>query len=734
MAVDESGASSTNAAKLQELLSVKILECNTKQKADDFTVSFCYISNNSKAARKRLAQVIAKIPRQRADLAPFYGRIIASLHRLYSDILPIVIELLRKEFYGIIKTKKQTFNIDHKVKNIRLTCELMKFRIIPPIIIFRMYKTLLYDLSPHHIELLAVGLETCGRFLYQLRYTRETMEEILDTMMRLRYAKRIDLYQQTVLESAYFAVKPPEKQPAAARKKERSLLEQYVRYLILDTLDTADASTSSEMTVDVTIKALRRLPWNQIKEIPLDVYITKAAMKLARYKYTSIPNLADCLSGIAKHYPNVLTRLLDTCLEEIQRAIEIPYKRDIQRIIGYTKLIGELYNFTAIPSTLIFDLLFHLIHYGHFNLQQYLADHPAVGIAISEAHSAGTVFIPGQHFIPAGLTHTTLPFTSTILMKYYDPKTIITEMDLPNDLFRTQIICELLNTCGIYYVRGHLKEKLHKFFIYFQRYLLTKQLIPLHIEFSILDTFDYLEELAREAYIEDQQTAVNAAAAAAAANVGITSPQVAKKGRGNFTAPGTLPVEPVIAPISFPRYDNYDEVQKIIDVFEKNTSNNTNNNANQAQKDEDEEEMLLDRREKKNSKRKDDDGKKAVAEKKNSDDVDDGDEEGDEDEEDDGDDEEDDDDDDEDGDDSDDESSDDDSEADDDDDDDDDSSDAAEEDEIDDEEEEEEAAKLLEKLRIVEEDEEFEKAFKSVVQVIKHTNNSKFSYNLFCFF
>ena len=82
-----------------------------------------------------------------------------------------MIELLRKEFYGIVKAKKQTFNIDHKVKNVRLQCELMKFRIIPPIIIFKMFKTLLYDLNPHHIELLAAGLETCGRFLYLLRYS-----------------------------------------------------------------------------------------------------------------------------------------------------------------------------------------------------------------------------------------------------------------------------------------------------------------------------------------------------------------------------------------------------------------------------------------------------------------------------------------------------------------------------------------------------------------------------------
>jgi len=70
-------------------------------------------------------------------------------------------------------------------------------------------------------------------------------------------------------------------------------------------------------------------------------------------------------------------------------------------------------------------------------------------------------------------------------------------VDPANDLFRAQLVCEILNTCGMYYVRGLMKEKLNRFLVYFQRYLLTKQFIPIHIEFSILDTFDNLEELAR---------------------------------------------------------------------------------------------------------------------------------------------------------------------------------------------------------------------------------------------
>jgi hypothetical protein len=42
------------------------------------------------------------------------------------------------------------------------------------------------------------------------------MEEVLETMLRLRRARNMDLRLQTLLEAAYFAVKPPER---TAREK-----------------------------------------------------------------------------------------------------------------------------------------------------------------------------------------------------------------------------------------------------------------------------------------------------------------------------------------------------------------------------------------------------------------------------------------------------------------------------------------------------------------------------------
>jgi regulator of nonsense transcripts 2 len=68
------------------------------------------------------------------------------------------------------------------------------------------------------------------------------MNEVLETMLRLRRAKNLDLRQQTVLESAYFAVKPPEREKNAKSKKPLTVVQQYIRYLITEKLDDARAS------------------------------------------------------------------------------------------------------------------------------------------------------------------------------------------------------------------------------------------------------------------------------------------------------------------------------------------------------------------------------------------------------------------------------------------------------------------------------------------------------------
>jgi regulator of nonsense transcripts 2 len=443
----------TPQVRVAALLEEKLPDVTTKQKANEFCVSFCYL--NSKVARKKLVAALLKINRNRYELFGTYSRIVASLNRLFPlDIAPPILEDLQRHFFGSFKAKSQ-FYIESKIKTVRFVGELVKFKVAPPITAFRMMKLLLSDMTRHNVELLTSMLETCGRYLYLLPATQERMQETLQTMLRLRSAKNLDLHQQAMIEAAYFTVKPPER--VARVKKELTTLQKYIRYLLSTRLDLclkAGSPKACKESVDDLIKSIRKLPWSD----PLanvEIELAKSAMKTSRKKYVNIPVLADVLSGLSVYRPNFTCRLVDMLLEEIQHEVEEPHKRVHQRTIGLVKLVGELYNYTTLSSAVIFELLHALVRYVNPKTAQ-------TDITLFSAKISG-------------------------------------DTDASSDNFRIQLVAELLNTTGGYYVSGNAKERLIRFLSIFQRFLLIRPGLPMHIEFCVLDLFDRLELLAREA-------------------------------------------------------------------------------------------------------------------------------------------------------------------------------------------------------------------------------------------
>jgi regulator of nonsense transcripts 2 len=291
----EGGASAedtqdTPAAKLRSLLQDKLPECHSKQKADEFSTSFCYC--NTKNARKRLVAALIRVPLYRADTVAAYARIIASLSRLYSDIAGPVLNSLLKEFTGQLKNIKSQKFVDVRIKNVRFISELVKFNVAPPITGLRMLRNLMYDFSANNIELLSLVMECCGRYLYLLPHTKNRMDELLETMLRLRRAKHVDVRLAALLEAAYFTVRPPER--VKVEKKILTTLHQYVKYLIIEKLATPGAD------VDDVIDHIRRLPWASSDERVED-YTVSAFLSVAKKKYTAIPGLADCLAGLNRY-------------------------------------------------------------------------------------------------------------------------------------------------------------------------------------------------------------------------------------------------------------------------------------------------------------------------------------------------------------------------------------------------------------------------------------------------
>lgn len=64
-----------------------------------------------------------------------------------------------------------------------------------------------------------------------------------------------------------------------------------------------------------------------------------------------------------------------------------------------------------------------------------------------------------------------------------------TPFDPPDDFFRIRLVCTILDTCGVCFDRGSSRKKLDFFLTFFQYYMLTKDPLPMDIDFLVQDTY-----------------------------------------------------------------------------------------------------------------------------------------------------------------------------------------------------------------------------------------------------
>ncbi|CAG8604300.1 1921_t:CDS:10, partial [Acaulospora colombiana] len=106
----------------------KLPEATSRDAIDQVAVDFIYV--NSKAARKRLVKFLVTSPKQRTDLIPYYGRLVATISKYAPDLAKET--LVAEGRKGACKFKSEVF---------------------------------LDDLTGTNVDGLAALLEGCGRFL-----------------------------------------------------------------------------------------------------------------------------------------------------------------------------------------------------------------------------------------------------------------------------------------------------------------------------------------------------------------------------------------------------------------------------------------------------------------------------------------------------------------------------------------------------------------------------------------
>ncbi|KAK0461159.1 ARM repeat-containing protein [Desarmillaria tabescens] len=433
-------------SQLLTALLIRLPDATNRELIDQAAIDFAFL--NSKAARKRLVKFLSQVSKSRTDLLPHYSRLVATLNRYMPDIGSDLISILDEEFRYLQRKKNVVKEFSEvRIKNIVFISNLTKFGVVPTHLVLHMFKVCLDDFSGTNVDNIALLLEGCGRYLLRSEETRERFGTMLELMRRKQSLQHFDQRQLLLLENAYYQCNPPERAPR--QEKVRPPMELFIRHLIYDVL--------AKRTIDKVLKLIRKLDWDDedVRRVLFKVFT-----KPWKIKYGNISLLAMLTYDLQRYHPDFPISVVDQILEDIRRGLEQNIYSTNQRRVATVKYLGELYIYRLLSSSIVFDVLWSLITFGHPD-----------GRAL-----------PNQ-FCP---------------------------LDMPDDFFRVRLVCVLLDTCGMCFDRGTQKKKLDSFLTMFQFYIHCKQSLPMDVDFMLLDSLDAIRpkfELAKT--IEEAAVAVD---------------------------------------------------------------------------------------------------------------------------------------------------------------------------------------------------------------------------------
>lgn len=203
--------------------------------------------------QKRLVEELSRIPSVRTPVLPLYARLVAIINKVHPSVGAAVTEHLTAEFKRLRSNPKLTARLDLKIQNARFIAELVKFRVVPSVSVFRVWRDLLDNLNVHNAYALVTLLEHCGLWLYCDSKAHARTTGYLSVTRTLIHSSAISPSVLQALETVVAACKP------SASLNERqdtksSLIEEYVRDLLYVRLDANN--------VDFVVDQLCKLDWS----------------------------------------------------------------------------------------------------------------------------------------------------------------------------------------------------------------------------------------------------------------------------------------------------------------------------------------------------------------------------------------------------------------------------------------------------------------------------------------
>lgn len=294
---------------------------------------------------RRLSAALLHVPKHRWDMLPYYARLIATLQPYRPGLAEAVVEHLNQKL-----RQQQSFRKPDRQLQSHLIIylgELTKFGLVPEHIVFHLYKVLLDDFSPTSIEMLALSIETCGRYLHRMPATAARMQHVLDLLRRKRLAHNLSEQHTLLLDNAYYKCVPPDRPIVTYR--EPSAMEQFITHVFTHMLGHG--------SFDRTQALVKMLNWSD-ESIRAHIFTLFTSPWLLTHD--TLPLLARLLSRIQQCHEAFVCEVLDTLSEDIEADLLHLDFAGHQRRLARVRYLGECHACFLVKPDAMLQQLYRL--------------------------------------------------------------------------------------------------------------------------------------------------------------------------------------------------------------------------------------------------------------------------------------------------------------------------------------------------------------------------------------
>ncbi|KAL6946502.1 hypothetical protein ACO0RG_000655 [Hanseniaspora osmophila] len=368
-----------------------------------------------------------------------YARFLATCAPIFPDVIEKFVEYLDNGFRSQLHSNKIN------VKNILFYCELVKFRLVPSFMMFHKLRTLIINLNvPNNIEIINILFEQIGRLLLNHPDYQENMNKMIELLKEKSKSFNLSMPAKLQIESTLLLLFPPSLKNINGFDNSNNRQENpevnFLYYLMRKEIHSLSTRVISEL--------IKRANWNDEKVFGalLDIFTQPECID-----YNSIERLTKILSTLQGRYKFFVNQVIDTVLENIQCGLENNnFAKNMTRL-SQAKYLVELFNHDSIKFDDLLDTAYKFVKFGHKSL-------------------------------------------------FLDDKS---DLDLPNNYFRINIICTLLLSLKFEskHAKRSIQQKLALYLRYFEYYTFTKERpFPMELQGKIAETFKYVSAHLEEDY------------------------------------------------------------------------------------------------------------------------------------------------------------------------------------------------------------------------------------------